>query len=65
VHRKLFLEAAIFIGLAILIAAQPASASPPPTIAPGWLKALDICRFGGGWGIAWTQSGDNGTFYST
>ena len=64
-HRNLILKAAIFIGLAFLITSEAARASPPPTIVPGSLKALDVCRFGGGWGIAWTQSGDNGTFYST
>jgi hypothetical protein len=50
----------------MLCAAPPvALASPPPPILPGSLKALEICRYVGSYGLAQTNSGDNGIFYSS
>ena len=56
--KRLTRVALFFLSLVIL----PPSvfASPPPRILPGSLKALDICRYGGGYGLASTNSGSNG-----
>jgi hypothetical protein len=65
VGRRLRWSVLFISALPCLLLSQPVLAAPPPPILPGSLQALDICRFGGGYGIVWTQSGDNGKFYST
>jgi hypothetical protein len=62
--RNLLPKSLILVSLISLVISQAALASPPPTILPGSLRALNICSFGGGYGIAWTRSGDNGKFFS-